>query len=173
MLRRETLLKKVSIQVRFTIINILLLAICCVGLTWVLNVSAIQMANVIEAKTISPALRAGEKEEKEFIEGKEFIENSENFMENDRTAKSTIPAKTAYVTRPNFQFESIVYMIFILAFGGISTYILSGYMLKPLHKLNIEMKQRTIHNLTKNLPISKNKDEISELTCSFNEMSHK
>lgn len=164
------MLKRVSIRIRFTVINILLLVICCVGLTWVLNISAIQMVNVIQAETILPALKAGEGE---FIGGKEFIENREHFMENNRTANAAIPAKTAYVARRNFQFESIAYMIFILVFGGISTYILSGYMLKPLHKLNIEMKQRTIHNLAEDLPISKNKDEVSALTCSFNEMSHK
>lgn len=154
------MIKKLPIRLRLTILNVLLLTVCCVGLTIILNFSANRMADVIEASPITPANPVGD-----YVPWP--TTNSGTMME------PLTPSATSQTARKNFLNQSIFYMVAIVAFGGFLTYIISGKALKPLHELSIQMKNRTVHNLSEQLEFPPTKDEIADLTCSFNEMSQK
>lgn len=154
------MIKKLPIRLRLTILNVLLLTVCCVGLTIILNFSANRMADVIEASPITPANPVGD-----YVPWP--TTNSGPMME------PLTPSTTSQTARKNFLNQSIFYMVAIVASGGFLTYIISGKALKPLHELSIQMKNRTVHNLSEQLEFPPAKDEIADLTCSFNEMSQK
>ena len=152
-------MKKISIRVRLTVLSILTLIICCLGLTTILNISANQMADVIEATPLIPAL-----------------DNNKELVAQTPPPISMIPlgpSKESQVARTNFLYQSILYMILVVAAGGGITYFVAGKALEPLRELSNQMKNRTIHNLSENLPVPESNDEIAELTDSFNQMSNK
>lgn len=154
------MLKKVPIRLRLTILSMLLLTICCVILTLILNFSANQMANVIEATPIYPAAQVGD-------DGLP--------VELGSGAMETAPAQTANSQQARLQFlyQSIAYMVAVVLIGGGLTYYISGKALQPLYEFSRQMKNRTAHNLSERLPIPESHDEITDLTYSFNEMSCK
>lgn len=146
------MINKLSIRIRLTVLSILLLIICCVGLTIILNFSANKMANAIEATPILPSIST------------------------DDMADVLIPALPPSVVndaKQGFKYESIIYMLLIVMLGGIITYYLSGKALKPLNELNSQIKNMTVHNLSEDIDLPKAKDEIYDITSSFNEMTHK
>lgn len=154
------MLKKVPIKLRLTILSMLLLTICCVMLTLILNFSANQMANTIEAIPVLPATKAGE--------------NGLPVKFASATIE-TVSAQTgnSQQARLQFLYQSIAYMVVVVLVGGGLTYYISGKALQPLYEFNRQMKNRTEHNLSERLPIPESHDEIADLTCSFNEMSCK
>lgn len=64
-------------------------------------------------------------------------------------------------------------MVAVVLVGGGLTYYISGKALQPLYDFNCQIKKRTEHNLSEQLPIPESHDEIAYLTYSFNEMSSK
>lgn len=148
------MIKKVSIKIRLTILSMILLTICCIGLTIILNLSANKMADVIEATPVGPAID---------------INNNANY----NTPAIAYPSMTAQTARKDFKSESILYMVLIICTGGILTYYLSGKALKPLNELNSQIKNININNLSEDIKLPKTKDEIYYITSSFNEMTHK
>lgn len=56
------MIKKLSLRWRLTLIISVLLAVCCIGLTFILNFSANIMAETIEATQTTPAKPIGEEE---------------------------------------------------------------------------------------------------------------
>lgn len=154
------MLKKVPIKLRLTILSMLLLTICCVSLTLILNFSANQMANTIEATPVFPAAEK---------DGYDLPAKS------DSAAMETTPAETAdsQQARTLFLYQSIAYMAAVVLVGGGLTYYISGKALQPLYDFNHQIKKRTEHNLSEQLPVPESHDEIADLTCSFNEMSSK
>lgn len=154
------MLKKVPIRLRLTILSMLLLAVCCVILTLILNFSANQMANTIEAAPVLPAAQMGE---------------NNLPAEFGSATMEMVPVQSANSRQARLQFlyQSIVYMAAVVLTGGGLTYYISGKALQPLYEFNRQMKNRTQHNLSERLPIPESHDEIADLTCSFNEMSCK
>lgn len=150
------MIKKVPIRIRLTILSMILLTICCIGLTIILNLSANKMADVIEAVPIEPA-----------------IDINNNVHYNYNMPATTAPSMTSRAARKEFKSESILYMIIIICTGGILTYYLSGKALKPLNELNSQIKNINVHNLSEDIKLPEAKDEIYGITCSFNEMTHK
>lgn len=155
------MLKKMPIRLRLTILSVLLLISCCVCLTLILNLSANQMANVIEATPISPATQIG-------ADGLP--------IESESIAMGTMPATSpegSQTARKLFLYQSIAYMVLVVVVGGALTYYISGKALRPLSELSDQMKKRTVHTLSENLPIPESHDEIADLTISLNQMSAK
>ncbi|HAB60833.1 MAG TPA: two-component sensor histidine kinase [Lachnospiraceae bacterium] len=152
-------LKKISIRVRLTVLSILTLIVCCVGLTIILNISANRMADVIEATPIIPALEINKESTAQTPPPISMIPLS--------------PSKESQIARTNFLYQSILYMLLVVATGGGITYFVSGKALVPLRELSNQMKNRTIHNLSEDLPVPVSNDEIADLTGSFNQMSNK
>lgn len=148
--------KKLSLKLRFTLLNISLLVVCCIILTIILNFSANKMADVIEAIPITPAYT---------IDGLALM----NSIPITQSASSEI----SIAARSSFLQHSIISMLLLIIFGGFFTYFISLKALKPLKELSCQMKNRTIYNLSEALPIPESNDEIAELTKSFNEMSSK
>ena len=148
------MIKKVPIRIRLTILSMILLTICCIGLTIILNLSANKMADVIEAVPVEPALN---------------INNNANY----NIPAIIAPSITARAAREEFKAESILYMVLIICTGGILTYYLSGRALKPLNELNSQIKNINVHNLSEDIKLPEAKDEICDITASFNEMTHK
>lgn len=154
------MLKKATLRLRLTLLTILLLTICCVILTLTLNLSAFKMVNVIEAASIEPA---------KSIAGEE-VTPPLNYTEIYIPTTLSTSSESAKIY---YRWESIFYMMIIISLGGALTYYISGKALKPLNQLSCEMKNRHVLNLSKDIEIPKTKDEIADLTLSFNKMTHK
>lgn len=154
------MLKKISLRLRLTVLSIALLTLCCVGLTTIVNISAFRMANVIEATPIVPANE---------------IDANGNPIRQDfaQLGMAAAPTQKSQDARQLFLFQSIAAMMIVVVVGGGLTYYIAGKALKPLQELSSQMKNRTVHNLSENLDIPQSRDEISDLTTSFNEMSSK
>lgn len=150
------MLKKMSIRLRISALSVLLLTICCVGLTVILNFSANRMADVIEATPVLPATELGEND---------VIPQTQAFP--------LTASKDTQVARERFQYQSVLYMVLVVTVGGWLTYCMTGKALKPLQELSGQMKNRTVHNLSEELLVPQSRDEIADLTDSFNQMSRK
>ncbi|MFJ7890482.1 sensor histidine kinase [Lysinibacillus xylanilyticus] len=153
--------KKMPIRLRLTAMMVILLTICCVGLTLILNFSAGIMATRIDAVSVLPAQEVSEE-----------INVIDNFQAPSNVMMPT-PSEDVQKARTDFQFESVFFMLLIIVCGGILTYYISGKVLKPLNTLNSQIKNRTVHNLSESMDIPATNDEIAELTQSFNEMTDK
>ncbi|KOS62114.1 HAMP domain-containing histidine kinase [Lysinibacillus agricola] len=153
--------KKMPIRLRLTVMMVILLTICCVGLTLILNFSAGIMATRIDAAVLSPAQVVGE--------DSNIIDN----LQTPSNAMMTTPSEDVQEARTDFQIKSVFYLLLVIVGGGILTYYVSGKVLKPLDTLNSQIKNRTVHNLSETMDIPPTNDEIAELTQSFNEMTDK
>lgn len=149
-------MKKIPFRLRLTALSVLLLTICCVGLTIILNFSANHMADVIEATPVMPATEVGEDAPIPQVK-----------------ITSSMPSKETQVARNQFQSQSILYMLLVIVAGGTLTYYMTGKALQPLQELSSQMKNRTVHNLSEKLAVPQSHDEIADLTVSFNQMSSK
>lgn len=153
--------KKIPIRLRLTAMMVILLTICCVGLTLILNFSAGIMATRIDAASVLPAQEVGK---------------DSNVIDNLQTPPSVMmptPSEDTQKARTDFQIKSVFYMLLVIVGGGVLTYYVSGKVLKPLDTLNSQIKNRTVHNLSDTMDIPPTNDEIAELTQSFNEMTDK
>lgn len=153
--------KNIPIRLRLTAMMIILLMICCIGLTLILNFYAGIMATRIDAASLLPAQEVGE---------------DSNVIDNPQTPPDVMmptPSEDTQKARKDFQFESVFYMLLVIFGGGVLTYYASGKVLKPLDTLNSQIKNRTVHNLSETMDIPSTNDEIAELTQSFNEMTDK
>lgn len=155
------MMKKMSIRLRLTILSIFLLIFCCIGLTVILNYSANRMADVIEAVPVTPAVEFGAK----------ITPSMQVTTAIDM--ETLMPSETSQAARNRFLYQSFAYAGMIIVLGGVLTYYVSGKALRPLQELSAQMKNRTVHNLSQELPLPQSKDEIADLTRSFNEMSGK
>ena len=151
------MLKKLSVRWRMTLLSALLLTVCCVGITLVLNFTAYKMADAIDASiaTPAPSIAGGD-------ENTDFVQDEPPVMSDE-----------IYFLKRTFSIQSIVFMLFIILGGSTLTYYVSGKALEPLSELNNQVKNLTVQNLSQTLPMPQTKDEISELTESFNEMTAK
>ncbi|RKP51461.1 sensor histidine kinase [Cohnella endophytica] len=156
------MLRKMPIRLRLTVMTVALLTVCCVGLTLILNFSADTMATRIDATLVTPA--------KKFGEDGRAVESPQSPASIMIPAVPTVDSQRA---RTDFRMESLVYMITVIVGGGFLTYYISGKALKPLNTLNGQVKNINVHNLSETLSVPSTKDEIAELTVTFNEMTDK
>ncbi|QJD86011.1 sensor histidine kinase [Cohnella herbarum] len=156
------MLKKMSIRLRLTVMTVALLTVCCVGLTFILNISADTMATKIDATLILPAKEVGE-------DGRV----NESPQSPAIGIISPVPSVDSQRARMDFRMDSIIYMLLVIIGGGFLTYYISGKALKPLDMLNTQVKNINVHNLSETLSVPPTKDEIAELTVTFNEMTDK
>ena len=73
-------------------------------------------------------------------------------------------------TKEEFLIRSIIATVIIILLSSIGTYFLTKKTLTPLQKLNREVSQIQAQNLSTRLAVPDSKDEIAQLTASFNEM---
>ena len=150
-------MKKMSLRMRLTCMSALLLTISCIILYLVISNSALMNMDTIETNTLSFTIF-----ESEDSPGGDFTIN----------LNSAIPEilENLAKTKQSFKIDCLILTICIIVFGTALTWFLSGIALKPLKKLNQEVGEITANNLSTELPVSKSKDEISQLTSSFNLM---
>lgn len=153
-------MKAISLRVRLTALSVLLLALCCMGLTLALNFSAYDMAGEIEAAMLEPALPAGSG----------AVPPGPEQTDIYHSLTLSVPSQQA---RTAFSQTSLLYMLLIIAAGGGLTYVLVGRALKPLKRLSEHMKTCTAGDLSRQLPVPQPRDEIAELTDAFNQMTGK
>lgn len=150
--------KNLSIRMRLTLYSALLLSFCCIGLTTILNISAYDAVDSLQAPLIMPSLPEGTYEAQPPLP----IE-----------AELAVPTTEALNAKRGFSMESILYMLLTVLGGSALTYYIAGKTLKPLVLLNGQVKNIAVHNLSESLPVPPTKDEIAELSVSFNEMTDK
>lgn len=153
---------KMSIRQRLTMMTVTLLTICSIGLTIILNFSADKMVTIIDATPAFPAQKVDENDRTD--------NDMEDFQNSITHSTSSVVVEKA---RNNFRMESITYMFIVIIAGGFSTYYIAGKALKPLNKLNSQIKNINANNLSETLSVPSTEDEIAELTATFNEMTSK
>ncbi|MGL4762275.1 MAG: sensor histidine kinase [Sarcina sp.] len=158
---------KVSIRVRVTVITVLLLTICCIGLTLVLNQNAFRMAEDLKgsiAMNVNNGTAHGA-----IVNDYEL----DNLLKGQHINQYEIPSSTisAEQVKKSYEISSLMYMLIFISFGGILTYLIMGKSLKPLKDLSKEMKNTSIENLSKEIEVGKRLDEIYDLSVSFNYMN--
>lgn len=153
-------MKAISLRARLTALSVLLLALCCMGLTLALNFSAYDMAGEIGAAVLQPALPGSGG----------TIPPAPEQVEPIFSTTPSIPAQQAWTA---FSKTSLLYMLLIIAAGGGLTYVLVGRALEPLKRLSEHMKTCTAGDLSQQLPVPQPRDEIAELTDAFNQMTGK
>ena len=151
--------KKLSLQYRLTITTALLITCICISLTVVLNFSANRLANRIEATVAIPA---------KSIDDEYNVENG-----SDIPALSFAPSDDAQLAKQSFMLESILFTIIAVLVGSGITYYVVGRALDPVRRLNKQVKNINAFNLSETIEVSETKDELAELTESFNEMTDK
>lgn len=159
--------KKLSIRARLVGITMFTLIICCIGLTVIINYSAVQMTSqvaeiLVPAKTLTLAENAQITDAASCIGSAGYDAPQPVELEKARQQEEVIGV---------FYKRSLVYMIFIIAFGGVMMYFFSKRILFPLAALNEKIKSSTISNLTDNIAVPDSHDEITELAVSFNKMT--
>lgn len=146
---------KLSIRWRMTILSAILLMVCSIGLTVVLNFSAFYMVDTIDATPITEkAMELPPGVSEEYIE-----------VPADLSSSTTQNAKMF------FGMQSIIYTIIVIITGSALTYYTTGKALRPLDVLNGQVKNLNVSTLFETLEVPPTKDEIAELTQSFNEMT--
>ncbi|MGL5066239.1 MAG: sensor histidine kinase [Sarcina sp.] len=158
---------KVSIRVRVTVITVLLLTICCIGLTLVLNQNAFRLAEDLKgsiAMNVNNGIAHGA-----IVNDYEL----DNLLKGQHIDQYEIPSSTisAEQVKKSYEISSLMYMLIFISFGGILTYLIMGKSLKPLKDLSKEMKNTSIENLSKEIEVGKRLDEIYDLSVSFNYMN--
>lgn len=73
-------------------------------------------------------------------------------------------------TKENFLLRSVIATTIIILLSSVCTYFLTKKTLTPLQKLTSEVSQIQAQNLSTQLAVPNSKDEIAQLTSSFNEM---
>lgn len=73
-------------------------------------------------------------------------------------------------TKEEFLLRSVIVAVIIILLGSLCTYWLTRHTLQPLRKLNLEVSQIQAQNLSTRLAVPDTKDEIAQLTDSFNKM---
>lgn len=152
------MLKKLSVRWRMTLLSAFLLTICCIGITGFLNYSAYKMIDGVDATVITESAIAAPS-----------VDGEETHLGE---AAYTTPADISMLKR-TFSLQSVVFMLIIILGGSALTYYAAGRALRPLTKLNNQVKNINVQNLSTAMDVPETKDEIAELTQSFNEMTNK
>ncbi|MDE7220946.1 MAG: HAMP domain-containing protein [Oscillospiraceae bacterium] len=145
--------RTVSLRLRITLVCAALLTLCCLLLTLINNLSAIQMADTIQAAIVLPAQSIGENE--------------------IPVSPATETVEPAYQAKRIFHVQSLLAMTAILAIG---LFLIDHWVKKSLASLNeltSQIKARTAENLDHLLSVPDSSSEVSELAKAFNQMSQR
>ena len=154
--------KNLSIQWKISVIFALLLMVCCIGLTVILNFSAYDMVNGVEMLPIDNNATLAYSELVPPVDA-----------DGTMTMSTMLPAAQMLEIKKTFSYKSVLAMLSVIFCGWALTYYFVGKELKPLKALNRQAKNMTVQNLSQELPVPDAKDELAELTVSFNEMTAK
>lgn len=147
------------LRVRVTVINTAVLILCTLIITIGNGYSS---AKTLDATIASPL------EDQGLIVG-----NSENIYPYDysnQEAQMQAQIEAVEVAKESNRKMSVFYMISVIFIGAIISYLTTGKSLKSVQRLSNEIKDISEYNLSKKINEEGPKDEIKELTKSFNNM---
>ena len=136
--------KPTSLRLRLTLLCAALLTLCCLLLTLTNNLSAIQMADAMQAVPVLPAQDAA------------------------AGATASLPmmeleaSETVRQARGIFHLQSLLAMVAVLAAGLFLIYRLVGKALDPLDELARQIRGRTAEDLGRPLAVPDSGDEAAE-----------
>lgn len=146
-----------SLKFKLTIWYSLILSVFCIAFVFSINVWLTNYMNSWQSESMGrgfmiervdrPRWRALSEEQRDLV------------MESRLEDLDNIRRVSVYMVLP----------LLLLSFGG--GYVIAGFMLRPLEKLNEEIKKKETTNLREEISFEDNGDEISELIKSFNRMS--
>lgn len=147
-------MKKLSIQWRLTLAIAALVTVTCILLNLLISHSAVTGIDTLEDYTI------------------QLNPPTDELLSVRIDPNQFLPELTAQIqkTKTLFYVQSAISTIVIILISSFITYFLAGRTLSPLKKLSAQIKKVQAQNLSVPLEIPKANDEISLLTCSFNEM---
>ncbi|WP_162917848.1 HAMP domain-containing sensor histidine kinase [Brochothrix thermosphacta] len=144
--------------------TMIILTVCCLGLTVFTNMSAKRMSINIAESTI-PAASINQHDNQAVEIPGITMTPSVDAVDNQVRAEQERLLKQYYIS-------SVGYMLVIIILGGVAAYYFSGKGLTSLKELNKKMKNSSVATLSEELPVPPSNDEIAELTESFNKMKH-
>lgn len=157
------MLNKMPIRLKFTTLTMLILSCCCIGLTIFTSLSGKRMSSQI-ASTLTPAQEIGTRD------------SSGRLVTPAVAMTPSLDPGTGEKQREqarilnNYYLASASFMLLIILGGGLGAYYISGKGLISLVELNTKIKNSSVDTLSEELVLPLAKDEISELTNSFNQM---
>lgn len=155
---------RIPIRIKFTAMTMIILTVCCLGLTVFTNMSAKRMSINIAESTI-PAASINQHDNQAVEIPGITMTPSVDAVDNQVRAEQERLLKQYYIS-------SVGYMLVIIILGGVAAYYFSGKGLTSLKELNKKMKNSSVATLSEELPVPPSNDEIAELTESFNKMKH-
>lgn len=157
------MLNKMPIRLKFTVLTMLILSCCCIGLTIFTSLSGKRMSSQI-ASTLLPAQAISTRDSSgRLVMPAIAMTPSIDPAVAEKQREQEQILKNYYITSASF-------MVLIIISGGLGAYYISGKGLVSLIELNAKIKNSSVDTLSDELALPLAKDEISDLTKSFNQM---
>ena len=144
-----------SLQLKLTLLLSLLMIVSCVLMYFFISHSAVSGMDGLQNYMIKVEPQDGDSPITFNVDPKALFPQFEEEIQETKEA---------------FLLRSVIATTIIILLSSVCTYFLTKKALTPLQKLTSEVSQIQAQNLSTQLPVPNSKDEIAQLTSSFNEM---
>ena len=144
-----------SLQLKLTLLLSLLMIISCVLMYFFISHSAVSGMDGLQNYMIKVDPQDGDSPITFNVDPKALFPQFEQEIQE---------------TKEDFLLRSVIATTIIILLSSVCTYFLTKKALTPLQKLTSEVSQIQAQNLSTQLTVPNSKDEIAQLTSSFNEM---
>ena len=144
-----------SLQLKLTLLLSLLMIISCVLMYFFISHSAVSGMDGLQNYMIKVDPQDGDSPITFNVDPKALFPQFEQEIQETKEA---------------FLLRSVIATTIIILLSSVCTYFLTKKALTPLQKLTSEVSQIQAQNLSTQLEVPNSKDEIAQLTRSFNEM---
>ena len=144
-----------SLQLKLTLLLSLLMIISCVLMYFFISHSAVSGMDGLQNYMIKVDPQDGDSPITFNVDPKALFPQFEQEIQE---------------TKEDFLLRSVIATTIIILLSSVCTYFLTKKTLTPLQKLTSEVSQIQVQNLSTQLAVPNSKDEIAQLTSSFNEM---
>lgn len=144
-----------SLQLKLTLLLSLLMIISCVLMYFFISHSAVSGMDGLQNYMIKVDPQDGDSPITFNVDPKALFPQFEQEIQETKEA---------------FLLRSVIATTIIILLSSVCTYFLTKKALTPLQKLTSEVSQIQAQNLSTHLEVPNSKDEIAQLTSSFNEM---
>lgn len=144
-----------SLQLKLTLLQSLLMIVSCVLMYFFISHSAVSGMDGLQNYMIKVDPQDGDSPITFNVDPKALFPQFEQEIQETKEA---------------FLLRSVIATTIIILLSSVCTYFLTKKTLTPLQKLTSEVSQIQAQNLSTQLAVPNSKDEIAQLTSSFNEM---
>ena len=144
-----------SLQLKLTLLLSLLMIVSCVLMYFFISHSAVSGMDGLQNYVIKVDPQDGDSPITFNVDPKALFPQFEQEIQE---------------TKEDFLLRSVIATTIIILLSSVCTYFLTKKTLTPLQKLTSEVSQIQAQNLSTQLAVPNSKDEIAQLTSSFNEM---